>query len=178
MNLTSLHDLYVDELRDLHSAEKQLITVLPKLAEAADNAELRAAILEHLEESRGHMERLEDIFGNLETTPKGKHCKAMEGLIEEGNDVVRQGSAAPVRDAALIAAAQRIEHYEMAGYGCVRTYARMLGYREATDLLQQTLDEEASADETLTILAESVINQQAINPALATVKGSPDEEEQ
>ena len=161
MKLASLEDLYVDELKDLYSAENQLLKALPKMARAATAAELRTAFEEHLEETKGQVERLERIFKELDVSPKGKKCKAMEGLIEEGKEVIEENAGPEVKDAALIAAAQRVEHYEMAGYGCVRTFARILGHDRAVEMLQQTLDEEAAADKKLSTLAESGINLQA-----------------
>ena len=161
MKLASLHDLYVEELKDLYSAENQLLKALPKMAKAASAPDLRTAFQDHLEETRGQVQRLERIFKKLNASPKGKKCKAMEGLIEEGNEVMREDGEPAVLDAALIAAAQRVEHYEMAGYGCVRTYARLLGYEDAANLLQETLDEERAADKKLTELAETVINVEA-----------------
>jgi len=161
MKLGSLHTLYVDQLKDLYNAETQLLKALPKMAQAASAAELRAAFEDHLQETKGQVERLEQIFKKLDASPKGKKCKAMEGLIEEGKEVMHQDAEPAVLDAGLIAAAQRVEHYEIAGYGCVRTYARLMGCDEAADLLQQTLDEEAAADKKLTELAETVINVEA-----------------
>jgi len=159
MSLESLHDLYVHELKDLYNAEHQLLKALPKMAKAASAPELKAAFEEHLEVTRKQVERLDQIFTELEVSPKGKKCKAMEGLIEEGKEILEAKDAEPsVRDAALIAAAQRVEHYEMAGYGCVRTFANLLGYDDAAVLLQETLDEEGEADQKLTVLAESIIN--------------------
>jgi ferritin-like metal-binding protein YciE len=158
MKLKSLHDLYVDELKDLYSAENQLLKALPKMAKAASAEDLRSAFYDHLDETRGQVARLEQIFKKLDTSPKGKKCKAMEGLIEEGKEVLEEDANPEVKDAALIAAGQRVEHYEMAGYGCVRTFARLLGYDDAADLLQETLDEEGAADKKLTELAETVIN--------------------
>ena len=160
MQLESLHDLYVDELKDLYNAENQLLKALPKMAKAASASELRTAFEDHLEETREQVQRLEQIFKKLDVSPKGKKCKAMEGLIDEGKEVMEEAQP-PVLDAALIAAAQRVEHYEMAGYGCVRTFARLLGYDDAAELLQETLDEEGAADERLTELAESIINVEA-----------------
>jgi ferritin-like metal-binding protein YciE len=165
--LCSLEDLFVTELKDLYSAENQLIKALPKMAKAASAPELAKAFEEHLEKTRGHAERLERIFEMLGTASKGKKCKAMEGLIEEGKEVLDLDADEAVQDAALIAAAQRVEHYEMAGYGCVRTWARELGREDAARLLQQTLDEEAEADQTLTRIAESHINVQAQTAAMA-----------
>ncbi|HWG46093.1 MAG TPA: ferritin-like domain-containing protein [Gemmataceae bacterium] len=161
MSLDSLHNLYVNELKDLYNAENQLVKALPKMAKAASAPELKAAFEEHLEVTEGHVERLETIFEKLNVSPKGKKCKAMEGLIEEGKEVMQEDGTPSVLDAALIAAAQRVEHYEMAGYGCVRTFAHRLGYTDAAELLQQTLEEEAEADEKLTQLAETVINVEA-----------------
>ena len=161
MALNSLHDLYVNELKDLYSAETQLLKALPKMAKAADSDELRAAIEDHLEVTKGQVDRLDKIFKGLDSSPKGKKCKAMEGLIEEGKEIMEENGAPAVVDAALIAAAQRVEHYEMAGYGCVRTFANLLGYEQAAALLQETLDEEGEADKKLTELAETVINVEA-----------------
>lgn len=161
MKLESLQGLYVEELKDLYSAENQLLKALPKMAKAATSDELKNAFMEHLDQTKEHVARLEKIFEGLEVSPKGKKCKAMEGLIEEGKETIEADGADEVRDAALIAAAQRVEHYEMAGYGCVRTYARMLGHTEAEELLQTTLDEEGDCDHKLTALAEEVINVEA-----------------
>jgi len=163
MKITTLHDLYVEELKDLYNAENQLLKALPKMAKAATSEDLRQAFTDHLEETKGQVVRLETIFKSLDASPKGKKCKAMEGLIEEGKEVLEEDMDESVKDAALIAAAQRVEHYEMAGYGCVRTFARLLGYDEQADLLQETLDEEGAADHKLTELAESVINIEADN---------------
>jgi ferritin-like metal-binding protein YciE len=161
MALGSLHDLYLNELRDLYSAENQIVKALPKMAKAASSSELQQGFLEHLEQTKGHVERLERIFEKLDARAKGKKCKAMEGLIEEGKEIMNEGSESPVLDAALIGAAQRVEHYEIASYGCARTYARLLGDEDAANLLQQTLDEEGETDKKLTQLAESVINLEA-----------------
>lgn len=161
MPLDSLHDLYVDELKDLYNAENQLLKALPRMAKAATAPELKAAFADHLEVTRGQVVRLDTIFAGLGASPKGKKCKAMEGLIAEGKDIIDEDGDPAVIDAALIAAAQRVEHYEMAGYGCVRTFAKLLGYADAAALLQETLDEEGEADQTLTGLAESVINVRA-----------------
>lgn len=166
MRLQTLRDLYVSELKDLFNAENQLVKALPKLAKAASSPDLKAALEEHLEQTKHQVSRLERIFEGLQMNPKGKRCKAMEGLIEEGDEVMDQDGADAVLDAALIASAQRVEHYEIAGYGCVRTFARLLGDEEAADLLQQTLDEEAAADRKLTELAGSV-NVEAESPAEA-----------
>jgi ferritin-like metal-binding protein YciE len=164
MTLATLHDLYVDELRDLYNAENQVLKALPKMAKAATAPKLAAAFADHLAETKVHIERLETIFERLDASPKGKKCKAMEGLLAEGQELMAQDAAASVMNAALIATAQRVEHYEMAGYGCVRTYARLLGEEQAADLLQATLDEEGATDKKLTELAESVINEKAMTP--------------
>ena len=161
MALESLHDLYVEELRDLYNAENQLLKALPKLAKAASDPNLRAAFEEHLEVTRGQVDRLDRIFKRLGERPTGKKCVAMQGLIEEGKEMMEEDAPPAVLDAALISAAQKVEHYEMAGYGCVRTYARLLGYDDAAELLQETLDEEGEADHKLTELAETVINVEA-----------------
>jgi ferritin-like metal-binding protein YciE len=160
MKLQTLHDLYVAELRDLYSAENQILKALPRMAKKASSPDLKRAFEEHLEQTQGHVERLEEVFEKLDVKPRGKKCKAMEGLIEEGKEVMEEAGE-DVLDAALIAAAQKVEHYEMASYGCARTYARLLGDAEAADLLQQTLDEEGETDKRLTQLAESHINVEA-----------------
>lgn len=161
MSLDSLHDLFVDELKDLYNAENQLLKALPRMAKAATAPELKAAFTEHLEVTRKQVERLDQIFEGLGTSPKGKKCKAMEGLVEEGKEIMEEDGDPSVIDAALIAAAQRVEHYEMAGYGCVRTFAALLGHEDAAALLQETLDEEGEADKKLTELAETIINVEA-----------------
>jgi ferritin-like metal-binding protein YciE len=161
MKLGSLHDLYVEELRDLYNAENQILKALPKMAKAACHPELKQAFEEHLEQTQGQVERLDKIFKKLDARAKGKKCKAMEGLLEEGKELMEQDADEDVLDAALIAAAQKVEHYEIAAYGCARTYARLLGEDEAAELLQQTLDEEGETDKRLTQLAESVVNVEA-----------------
>jgi ferritin-like metal-binding protein YciE len=164
MKLESLEDLFVEELKDLYNAENQLLKALPKMAKAATARELKNGFEKHLKQTEGHVDRLEQIFNGLDASPKGKKCKAMEGLIEEGAEVIEEDAESEVKDAALIAAAQRVEHYEIAGYGCVRTYAQLLGNDKAAKLLQQTLDEEAETDEALTELAET-INVEAQDPS-------------
>ena len=161
MSLDTLHGLFVDELKDLYSAENQLLKALPRMAKGATHPDLKAAFTEHLEVTRGQVARLEQIFRGLNSSPKGKKCKAMEGLIEEGKEVMQEDGDPSVIDAAIIASAQRVEHYEIAGYGCVRTFANLLGYEDAATLLQETLDEEGEADKKLTELAETVINVEA-----------------
>lgn len=164
MSLDSLDTLFHEELTDLYSAEKQLIQALPKVAKASSSPQLKRAFEDHLQQTKGHLERLEQVFESIGKKPGRKKCRAMEGLIEEGSELIKEEKREAdeaVFDAALIASAQRIEHYEMAGYGCVRTYARILGNKQAEKLLQQTLNEEAAADEKLTKIAESSINLEA-----------------
>ncbi len=161
MKLDSLRTLWIEEMRDLYNAENQLLKALPKMAKRASAPELKEAFTSHLEETRTHVERLEEIFTKLGKKPSGKTCKAMKGLVEEGSEMMEEDGPAPVIDAGLIAAAQRVEHYEMAGYGVVRTFASILGEDEAQELLQETLDEEGAADEKLTEIAESVVNEDA-----------------
>jgi ferritin-like metal-binding protein YciE len=162
MKLKNLHDLYVSELKDIYNAETQILNALPKMAKAARSENLRAAFEEHAAVTQQQKERLEEIFKSLDTTPKGKKCKGMEGLVEEGKEYLDADAEDAVHDAALIAAAQRIEHYEIAVYGTVRTYAQMLGYDEAAKLLQATLDEESATDEALSRLAETEVNVHAV----------------
>ena len=164
MEIDSLRKLYVDELKDLYSAEKQILQALPKMAKKATNAQLKKGFETHLEETRGQVERLDQIFEMLGKSPKGKKCKAMEGLVEEGKEMMQEDMDPEVMDAALIAAAQRVEHYEIAGYGTVRTYAQLLGEDQQATLLQQTLDEEGNTDKKLTQLAGS-INVEALQEA-------------
>ena len=159
--MESLRDLYVEELKDVYSAENQILKALPKMAKKASSEELRAAFEEHLEITRGQVERLETIFDDLERSPKGKRCKGMAGLIEEGSEMMKEDAEPEVLDAALISAAQRVEHYEIAAYGTLRTYADRLGLEKHSRLLQQTLDEEGEADKKLTQIAESSVNEEA-----------------
>lgn len=154
--INTLHDVYVDQLKDLYSAETQLIKALPKMAKAAHDPTLKKGFEEHLEQTKGHAERLEEIFEELDEKPTGKKCKAMAGLVEEGAEAIEEDATPQAKDAMLIAAAQRVEHYEIAGYGCVKTYARLLGYEDAAKLLEETLDEEVATDEKLTEAAESI----------------------
>jgi ferritin-like metal-binding protein YciE len=165
MKMNSLHDLYIHELKDLYNAEQQIVKALPKMSKAATSTELRNAFDEHLQVTRRQVERLERIFQRLDISPKGTTCKGMEGLIEEGEDMLDEDAQDMVRDAALIASAQRIEHYEIAGYGTVRTYARQLGYEEDARLLQETLNEEGQTDKKLTGIAESRVNVEATKTA-------------
>ena len=161
MKLKTLDALLVDMLKDLYSAESQLVKALPKMAKAAQAEELKNAFTAHLEETRGQVARLDTIFEQLEVSPRGKKCKAMEGLIEEGKELIEEDAEPSVKDAGLIGAAQKVEHYEIAGYGTARTIAELLGHNDIAKLLQETLDEEGMADKKLTDLAESVINIEA-----------------
>jgi ferritin-like metal-binding protein YciE len=161
MKLATLSDLLVHELRDLYSAENQITKALPKMVKAAHSEALQKAFQEHLEVTERQIERLNEVFEALDKSSLGPKCEAMEGLLAEGKHLMSEDADPSVMDAGLIAAAQRVEHYEIAGYGCARTFARLLGHDKIADLLQQTLDEEAQADVTLTELAESEINEQA-----------------
>jgi ferritin-like metal-binding protein YciE len=151
-----LRELYIDELKDLYNAENQLLKALPKMAKAASSDELRQGFEEHLEQTKGQVQRLEQIFQKLGESPKGKKCKGMEGLIEEGSEVIEEDFDGAVKDAALIGAAQRVEHYEIAGYGTVRSIAETLGEDDHVSLLEETLEEEKETDEKLTQLAEQI----------------------
>ena len=160
--MTSLDELYVDQLKDLYSAESQLIKALPKMAKAAGSSDLRNAFEEHLNQTKHQAERIERIFSERGNgSPKGKKCVAMEGLIEEGKEIMQENMAEQVMDAGLIAAAQKVEHYEIASYGTARAWAQQMGYDRDADLLQQTLEEESTANEKLTQIAESHVNVQA-----------------
>jgi len=157
-----LHELLVDELKDLYNAENQIIKALPKMAKAASAPELRRAFERHLEETRRHVERLDQIGEALDVKMTGKKCKGMEGLIEEGKEILSEDLEEDALDAGLIGAAQKVEHYEIAGYGTARAHATMLGLNKIAKLLQQTLDEEGMTDKKLTQLAESIINVEAV----------------
>ena len=163
MAMMNLRDLYVDQLRDLYSAEQQMLVALPKMIAAATDPKLRKKFENHQVETREHVDRLMQIFDDLGLAPSGHHCRGMEGLLLEGAEVLQRRGQIPVDvlDAALICAAQRVEHYEMAGYGCVRTFADMLGLDKHTKLLQETLDEEGHADHVLTNVAEKRVNKEA-----------------
>ena len=164
MPLDSLNSLFIEELKDIYNAEKQIVTALPKMAKAASSPDLAQAFTNHLEESKGHVARLEQIFQSLDLPARGKKCKGMEGLLEEGKEILEEKSDGDesVLDAALISAAQRVEHYEMAAYGCLRSYAELLGHNDIVRLLEQTLQEEEAADDTLTELADGGINEAAL----------------
>jgi ferritin-like metal-binding protein YciE len=169
MEQNDLRDLYIDELRDLYDAENQLIKALPKMAEAATSAQLRSGFEEHLEQTRGHAQRIEEIFNELGEKAKRKKCKGMQGLVKEGEDLVGDFEG-DVLDAALISAAQRVEHYEIAAYGTVRTFANILGDKEAATLLDQTLEEEKETDKKLTELASNINFEAA--PGAARTEGA------
>jgi ferritin-like metal-binding protein YciE len=154
--ITTLRDAYIEQLKDLYSAETQLIKALPKMAKAANSEELSSGFEEHLEQTKVHAERLEQILEALDEKPTGKKCKAMAGLVEEGAETIHEDASPAVKDSLLIAAAQRVEHYEIAGYGTVKTYADLLGEEEAVQLLDETLQEESETDEKLTELAKSI----------------------
>ncbi len=156
MKLENLEQLFLQELRDLYDAEEQITEALPKMIETANHNELKNALQQHLEVTRQQIQRLESIFSTLGEDPSGQTCKGMKGVIKEGDDIVSQGGDQATVDAGIISAAQRVEHYEMAGYGTVRTYAELLGQKQIASLLQQTLDEEREADEKLTQIARSV----------------------
>jgi ferritin-like metal-binding protein YciE len=171
----TLHDAFIDELRDTYDAERQLLKALPKLAKASTSPELRAAFESHLEETRGQVERLEQVFESLDEKVRGKHCDGIAGIIEEGKSIMEEEFDDATMDACLIAAGQRSEHYEMAAYGTLVAWARAMGHTDAADLLQQNLDEEKAADEKLSALAEGGINQEAASAAHP--EGEEEEEE-
>lgn len=156
MDMESLKDLMIDELKDLYSAENQILKALPKMIKKATSPDLKQGFEKHLKETQGHVERLEKIFQELDESPKGKKCKGMEGVIADGKELMEEDAEPEVMDAGLIGAAQHVEHYEMAGYGCVRTYAELLGLNNIAKLLQKTLDEEKATDEKLTELARNI----------------------
>ena len=168
----TLHDAFIDELRDAYDAEKQLTKALPKMAKAASSPDLRAAFEAHLEETRGQIARLEQVFASLDEKVRGKHCDGIAGIIEEGKSVMEEDFDDATMDACLIAGAQRAEHYEMAAYGTLVAWATAMGHTDAADLLQETLDEEKATDEKLTTIAEGGVNQDAADAA------HPEEEEE
>ena len=165
MKLKTLEDLLLHELRDLYSAEKQLLKALPKMAKASSNEELKAGFEEHLSQTETHVERLEQAFELLGKPARAETCKAMKGLVEEGSDIIEEDAEPAVHDAGLICAAQKVEHYEIASYGTVIAWAEKLGHNEVAELLSETLDEEKETDEKLTELAESAINVEASQDA-------------
>lgn len=162
MALQNMHDLFVRELSDLHSSESQILDALPRMAGAAQSDQLREAFERHVAQTEVHRERLDQVFQMLDATPSGEKCRGMAGLLAEGAMLLDGEPRSEILDAALIGAAQRVEHYEIAGYGCARTYARILGLDDGVRLLQQTLDEEGQTDHALTRLAESTINPRVV----------------
>jgi len=165
MKMDTLQDLFLEELRDVYNAEGQLVKALPKMAKGASSDELKQAIENHLKQTQGHVERLEEIFEMLGEKPKGKTCYAMKGLIEEGSEILDEDGDESVLDAGIIVAAQKVEHYEIATYGSLRTFAQLLDKNEAADLLQETLDEESEANELLNNLAQEIVNPEALMEA-------------
>jgi ferritin-like metal-binding protein YciE len=173
MQIETMQELYVDVLKDLYDAEQQILKALPKMAKAANSEELRDGFQKHVAQTQIHVERLDQVFEQMGETPKRKKCKAIEGLLEEGKEVMDSVSDPEVLDAGLIAAAQKVEHYEIATYGCARTYAELLDQGGATDLLQQTLDEEKLTDQKLTELALNQINLEAAEDGSAAGDDKP-----
>lgn len=161
MKLENLHDLFVNELKDIYHAEKQLVKALPKIAKKTHSQRLRSAVEKHLEQTKNHVERIESIFEMIGKSATGKTCKAMEGLLEEGQEILSEDASPATKDAGIICASQKVEHYEIASYGCLRTFANHLGLDKAAELLGQTLKEEEETDRLLTELAESEINVEA-----------------
>ena len=172
MKLDTLRTLYIEELRDLYNAESQLLKALPKMAKGASSEDLKDAFEKHLEQTKSHVERLEEVFQEIGETPKGKTCKAMKGLIEEGSEILKEDGEESVIDAGIIVAAQKVEHYEIASYGSVRTFANLLGKDEEARLLQSTLDEESETNEILNRLAESIVNPEAVSETESADAGS------
>lgn len=171
MNLNSMHELFLQQLKDVYDAENQLIDALPKMADAAAHSDLRNAFTHHLKETMGHVGRLEEVFRKLNRTPERVECKAMKGLLKEGEEILTSNGDPAVKDAALIAAAQRVEHYEIACYGTLRTFADQLDYDDIKDLLNETLDEEAAADDKLTDIAVDIVNPEAAEAAVVVTDG-------
>jgi len=163
-SVDTIEKLFIEELKDIYSAETQITKALPKMAKAAKSEELKTAFTHHLRETEGHVQRLEQVFETLGASPKGKTCDGMKGVLTEGEEALKESAEGDVRDAALISAAQRVEHYEMAAYGAVRDYAEKLGKKQVAGILEQTLNEEKAADQKLTEIAQKV-NQQALRAA-------------
>jgi len=174
MSIKTMDDLFLEEIKDLYDAEKQLVKGLAKLAKASSSDELREAFEEHLEQTRGHVAKLEQVFGSLDEKVRGKHCEGIAGIIKEAQSIMGEDFDDQTMDASLIAAGQRSEHYEMAAYGTLAAWAKVMGHSEAADLLDEILEEEKAADEKLSALAESGINQQAASAA----QGDAEEEEE
>jgi len=168
----TLHDAFIEELRDVYDAEKQLIKALPKMARSASSRELRGLLETHLEETRGQVERLDEVFASIEQKPRGKHCEGIAGIIEEGKSILEEDFDGPTLDASIIAAGQRAEHYEIAAYGTLVAWARAMGHDDAAELLEQTLEEEKAADEKLSALAEGGLNQEAAQLAHPELAGA------
>ncbi|HLJ15140.1 MAG TPA: ferritin-like domain-containing protein [Bryobacteraceae bacterium] len=168
MKIQRMDDLFLEQIEDLYDAEQRLVKALPKMADASTSPELRSAFTEHLQQTRHHVERLERIFTALGKKAKGETCDAMKGLISEGEDIVSDIEQSALRDAGLIAAANRVEHYEIAAYGSAKTFAQVLGHQDAVRELEATLEEEKRADETLTRIAESRVNEQALRMGAAS----------
>ena len=162
MKIETMDDLFLEQIEDLYDAERRLVKALPKMAKASTSDKLRQAFESHLEETKGHVERLEQIFNELQKKARGQACEAMKGLVEEGEQIVSEIEASPLRDAGIISAANRVEHYEIAAYGSARTFAQTLGLTRAAALLEKTLEEEKKADAKLTKLAEGMINEEAL----------------
>jgi ferritin-like metal-binding protein YciE len=167
MKIETMEELFLGQIEDLYDAEKRLVKALPKMAEATTSSQLRHTIESHLRETEGHVTRLERVFGEIGKKPKAKTCDAMKGLIDEGEEVLSEIDESPLRDAGIIAAANRVEHYEIAAYGSARSFAQILGLKQAATLLDETLKEEKAADMKLTKLAESTINADAMRTAQA-----------
>jgi ferritin-like metal-binding protein YciE len=167
-DLNTLHDLFESELRDVYDAEKQILKALPKIIKAAANPQLREALSAHLEETRGHVDRLEQAFESLELKVKGKHCAGMAGILEEGSDLLEEDGEDAVLDAGFVAGCQRVEHYEITAYGSLMAWAKLLGYRDALTLLKANEQEEKAADAKLSKIAESAVNQQALDAGEAS----------
>jgi ferritin-like metal-binding protein YciE len=176
MPQNGLRALYIDELKDLYDAENRLVKALPKMAKAANSDELRAGFNEHLEQTKGHVDRLKEIFENIGEKPKGKKCQGMIGIVKEGDELLEEDFEGALMDAAIISAAQRVEHYEIAAYGCVRDWAALLGENEASALLEKTLEEEKETDRKLTEIAEQ-LNRQAKEVGGSEEEGEEEAEE-
>jgi ferritin-like metal-binding protein YciE len=168
MRIETMQDLFIEQIQDLYDAEERLVKALPKMAEAANSSELRKAFEDHLKETKGQVQRLEQVFSEIGEEAGGETCEAMKGLIEEGQEIIKAVKQSALRDAGLIAAANRVEHYEMAGYGVARALAETLGFTQSASLLEQTLEEERQADAKLTQLAEQKINQEAMQESRKT----------
>jgi ferritin-like metal-binding protein YciE len=170
MRIESMEDLFVEQIEDLYDAEERLVKALPKMAEACSTAELRSAIEEHVQQTKGHVQRLQQVFSEVGKNPKGQTCDAMKGMIKEGEEIIDDIRQSPLRDAGLIAIGNRVEHYEMSGYGTAREFAKCLGLSRSVDLLQQTLEEEKRTDAKLTQIAQQRVNQEALHVGTRTAR--------